>query len=62
MSQIGEKFPNKKKETPLNIGEILHFTSYTIRGFLESGLILNHNEFLQVALTSSLKLMNFYEN
>jgi len=40
---------------------ILHFISYTIRGFLESSIILEDKSLKQIALNSALKLLNFYE-
>lgn len=46
----------KKKRFPF-----LHTISYAIRGFLESGIILENDTFKNVALNSSMKLLNFYE-
>jgi len=46
----------KRNEIPL-----LHCISYTIRGFLEAGIILKSEKFKDVALKSSLKLLNYYE-
>ena len=46
----------KKNKAPL-----LHTISYAIRGFLESGIILDNNEFKNVALNASLKLLEVYK-
>ncbi|MFX1443908.1 MAG: hypothetical protein ACFFHV_10880 [Promethearchaeota archaeon] len=40
---------------------LLHTIAYSIRGFLESGLILEDNKLKDVALNSSLKLLEYYE-
>jgi len=46
----------KAKKSPL-----LHCISYTLRGFLEAGIILENKTFIHVALNASLKLLNYYE-
>ena len=43
------------KENPF-----LHFIAYTIRGFLESGLILEDKSLIRIALKSSLMLLDYY--
>ncbi|KKL19933.1 hypothetical protein LCGC14_2460510, partial [marine sediment metagenome] len=40
---------------------LLHLISYTIRGFLESGVILNNEKYIQTAYKTSLRLLNYYE-
>ena len=40
---------------------ILHFISYTIRGFLEAGLILENENYLNTAINSSLQLLDYFE-
>jgi hypothetical protein len=40
---------------------LLHFISYTIRGFLEGGLILKDNSLIEIAYQSSLKLLTYYK-
>ncbi len=44
-----------------NSPPLLHTIAYTIRGYLESGLILNDNTYLDTALKSSLRLVRYYE-
>ncbi len=46
----------KKSQNPL-----LHTISYAIRGFLESGIILDNIEYKKMALNASLKLLEAYE-
>ena len=41
---------------------LLHFLSYTIRGVLESGLILNSEKLIQSAVKSASELYDSYEN
>lgn len=40
---------------------LLHTIAYAIRGFLESGIILENEKLINVALNSSLNLLNYYE-
>ncbi len=44
-----------------NKSPLLHCISYTLRGFLEAGIILENKTFIHVALNASLKLLNYYE-
>lgn len=39
---------------------LLHFISYTIRGFLESGLILNNEKYINIALNTAIQLLNIF--
>ena len=54
-------FKNNDYDTPFVKNPLLHFLSYTIRGFLESGLILNDKSLKEIAFNGSIKLLNFYE-
>ena len=40
---------------------LLHTIAYSIRGFLESGILLENENFKNVAMNSSLKLLNYYQ-
>lgn len=60
---LSQKFNNywfKNNDPTLEKRPLLHFISYTIRGFLEAGLILEDNEYIQVAFESSKRILNYY--
>ena len=59
--KITDNFWFKGNTFSINQNPLLHFIAYTIRGFLESGIILNDDELIQIAFKSSLKLLEFYE-
>lgn len=40
---------------------LTHFISYTIRGLLESGIILNDSHLKKISLNSALQLMNYFD-
>ncbi len=40
---------------------LTHFISYTIRGLLESGIILNDSRLKKISLNSALQLLNYFE-
>ena len=50
-----------KNSFKTNQHPLLHNIAYSIRGFLESGLILENKNLKNVALNSSLKLLSYYE-
>lgn len=60
-TQITKSYWFKNNDTVSIKNPLLHFLSYTIRGFLESGLILNDESFKEIAFNTSIKLLDFYE-
>jgi len=61
IKQKNEKFWFKDNSNSKTNSSLLHFISYTIRGFLEAGKILKDDYLKLIAFNSSSKLLNFYK-
>ncbi len=61
LKQKNKNFWFKNNIFFVNENPLLHFISYTIRGFLEAGIIMEDDSLKQVALEASLKLLNYYK-
>lgn len=62
LTQKENNFWFKNNDPNLKTKPLLHFIAYTIRGFLESGLILNNEIYLQIAFNMANKLLDYFEN
>ncbi len=60
---LSQKFDNywfKNNDPTIELKPLLHFISYTIRGFLESGLILKDNKYIRIAVETSKILLDYF--
>ncbi len=60
LKQMTKKFWFKKVNH--HSEPLTHFISYTIRGILESGIILNDSRLKKISFNSASKLLNYFEN
>jgi len=61
LKQIDKNFWIRNNAFKTNQNPFLHTISYSIRGFLESGIILEDNRFKEVALKASEQLLNSFK-
>ncbi|MFX0071647.1 MAG: hypothetical protein ACFFAO_11205, partial [Candidatus Hermodarchaeota archaeon] len=61
IKQVNENYWFTNNAFILNRNPLLHTISYAIRGFLESGIILENEKYKTIALKSSLELLNIFE-
>jgi len=63
LTQRKENYWFRNNDPNLKLKPLLHFIAYTIRGLLESGLILENELYIQTAYESAIRLLNsFKEN